>query len=93
MGKFFSITSGIIIVLYILDYKAWMHGSVSFVIHNHSPLVLIVFFNFLGIFWVLVKAIGFIKNKKFESELVKLQISLYIFTLFLTFTLYKIKLW
>ena len=91
MGKVFSITSGILIVLYMLDYKAWMYGSISFVVHNHSPLVLLVLFNWLGIFWVFVKAIEFIKNRKIERKIEKYQISLYIFTLFLTFTLYDFK--
>lgn len=91
MGTLFSITSGILIALYMLDYEAWMYGSISFVVHNHSPLVFLVFFNCLGIFWVFVKAIEFVKNKKIEGKIEKYQISLYIFTLFLTFTLYDIK--
>ncbi len=91
MGKIFATTSAFLIVLYMMDYKSWLYGSISFVVHPHSPLMLVFMFNFLGIIWVFAKAYEYKKYGKINEKFLYMKLSLYMIALTLAIVLYELS--
>ncbi len=87
-GYLFTFTSAILCVLSLLDGDSRINNTASFVFHSHSPVLLIVFINLLGVIWVVLTAYFVISGKRVVGLVEKCQLGFYLFTWCLMFYLY-----
>ena len=88
-GNVFAAISIILIALYLVDYKSWFNGSVSFVVHAHSPLVFLYLINFLGCIWLVVSIHSYFNSQKQQSKTIYIKWLIYITAMAMGLILYE----